>query len=417
MLLPRILALTLALAPALSHAALFTDDSVVKMIDAKQFRKAMKENITQVVAFVAPWCGHCQRLAPEYSKAALGLYPLIPTYAVDCDKPKNKPLCAEQGVQGFPTLKLFPRGRHVAPLEFTHGERSASALYYWATRNVPHGVKKLYNFDDITPWLEENKDSHRAFLLNNGKHIPLLWQTLGNKYKDHFKFSLHRDRRGLSSEKMGFEKSKWGSSKVLFYPAGSVDYVLYEGIQKFDSLSKFFDSVIDGTADLRVVNEEAKNEEFAPDEKELEIQRRQEAQRIALAHGGFSSLIDFEKAVLSGQNPHGPDHAGYPGMMGEMPKDDAKPEDPIHNILKHQKQEEAQSDSSKAGKMAATGDSHQATFEAGSLSGQPQTAALSGTPAAPSEASTVVAQPKSAQETVASQPSAEGDAARAKDEL
>lgn len=44
-------------------------------------------------------------MAPEYSKAALGLYPMIPFYAVDCDKASNKKFCAEQGVQGFPTLK------------------------------------------------------------------------------------------------------------------------------------------------------------------------------------------------------------------------------------------------------------------------------------------------------------------------
>ena len=43
-------------------------------------------------------------MAPEYSKAALGLYPLVPLYAIDCDK--HKSLCAEQGVQGFPTVKV-----------------------------------------------------------------------------------------------------------------------------------------------------------------------------------------------------------------------------------------------------------------------------------------------------------------------
>lgn len=33
-------------------------------------------------------------MVPEYSKAALGLHPLIPAYAVDCDE--NRALCAEQ---------------------------------------------------------------------------------------------------------------------------------------------------------------------------------------------------------------------------------------------------------------------------------------------------------------------------------
>ena len=65
-------------------------------------------------------------MAPEYTRAAKGLHPLIPVYAVDCDDEGNKRLCAEQvglclsipvfllfiiislckGVQGFPTIKV-----------------------------------------------------------------------------------------------------------------------------------------------------------------------------------------------------------------------------------------------------------------------------------------------------------------------
>ena len=37
---------------------------------------------------------HCKAMVPEYSKAARGLHPLIPLYAVDCDE--NRSLCAEQ---------------------------------------------------------------------------------------------------------------------------------------------------------------------------------------------------------------------------------------------------------------------------------------------------------------------------------
>lgn len=39
---------------------------------------------------------HCQKLAPELIRAADGLHPLVPVYAVDCDDAKNKALCAEQ---------------------------------------------------------------------------------------------------------------------------------------------------------------------------------------------------------------------------------------------------------------------------------------------------------------------------------
>lgn len=86
-----------------------------------------------------------------------------------------------------------------------------------------------------------------------------------------------------------------------------------------DSLSKFFDSIIDGSVDLKTANEQARAEEFVPDEKEIEIERKQEAQRLALAHGGFSSLIDFEKAIQEGHGADYHDVHGYPGMMGEPP--------------------------------------------------------------------------------------------------
>lgn len=45
MLSPQILTLAFALAPSLVSAALFPSDSLVKVIDAKGFKKAMKANV------------------------------------------------------------------------------------------------------------------------------------------------------------------------------------------------------------------------------------------------------------------------------------------------------------------------------------------------------------------------------------
>lgn len=315
-----LLTLALALTPSLVSAAIFPADSLVKMLDAKSFKKALKANQTSMVAFVAPWCGHCQRMVPEYSKAALGLHPLVPVYAVNCDAEKNKRLCAEQGVSGFPTVKLFPRGNTLAPMVYDSGERTATGFYYWATRRIPKHFAKLYHEYEVKPWIEKNTSKHRALLLTKDKKVPLLWQVLANKYAGQLEMGTHRDKEGKTSVSLGFEAGGKKGSKVLIYPVGSNTPVRYEGIQKLESLSKFFDSVLDGTADLKIAVEEAKKEEYVPPTtEELEIQRKQEAQRIALLHGGFTELIDFEKAILEGgANYH--ETAGYGGMMGGVPE-------------------------------------------------------------------------------------------------
>ncbi|TCD67389.1 hypothetical protein EIP91_012424 [Steccherinum ochraceum] len=377
MLLPDVLLISLVLAPSMVSAALFPKNTQVKFIDQKGFKKIMKQNVTSAVAFVAPWCGHCQKMAPDWSQAALGLYPMVPFYAVDCDQQSNKQLCSSQGVQGFPTLKLYPRGGQVKPISYDSPERSASGFFYWASRNIPHGVKKLYNLDDIPGWVEEHKNEPRALLLNNGKHIPILWQVIGNKYKHHLTFAIHRDRRGKSSGAMGLVPNEKGQSKVLIYPPGETKFVVYEGINKHDSLTKFFDSIVDGTANLEIANQEAATEEFVPSEEELEIERQQEAQRIALAHGGFTDLIDFEEAIKQyGTDFHG--KHGFPGSMGDMPKKGQKAgdkaEDPMKKILKSQAA--AASKAAQPEQMMKTGDAGQVVFDPATETGHVKTPAV-----------------------------------------
>lgn len=91
------------------------------------------------------------------------------------------------------------------------------------------------------------------------------------------------------------------------------------GILRYESLSKLFDSLLEGVASIEDLNEEAASEEFVPDPELLEIERKQEAEMLKLAHGGFADLVDFEAAIRDGsaKNFHG--KQGYPGMMGDMP--------------------------------------------------------------------------------------------------
>ncbi|KAJ3576552.1 hypothetical protein NP233_g365 [Leucocoprinus birnbaumii] len=240
--------LALALVPSLAFGAIFPSNSHVKMLDPKSFKKAMKLNQTSIVAFVAPWCGHCQRLAPEYAKAADKLHPLIPTYAVDCDKEENKPLCADQRVQGFPTIKLFPRGNKVASMTYDSGERTSGAIFNWASRRVPNHVTKLSTLDEIQSWGEKTQDKTTLLLLTKDKKVPLLWKVLANKYSGKLELAAHRDEDGKAIETLGFDEK----TKVLVFPAGSSKPIRYDGLTKYEPLSKFFKSILDGTADFKV---------------------------------------------------------------------------------------------------------------------------------------------------------------------
>ncbi|CAO3625800.1 unnamed protein product [Cunninghamella blakesleeana] len=92
---------------ALSTAFYGSRDAVTELT-SKNFKQEVLDNDKLVaVEFYAPWCGHCQRLAPEWKKAANNLKNFITVGAINCDEESNKPLCGQYGIQGFPTIKLF----------------------------------------------------------------------------------------------------------------------------------------------------------------------------------------------------------------------------------------------------------------------------------------------------------------------
>ncbi|GCE98113.1 hypothetical protein ZYGM_001287 [Zygosaccharomyces mellis] len=141
----------------------YDEDPHIMELTPKNFDKVIhRTNYTSVVKFYAPWCGYCQQLKPVVKKVAKNLNGIVQVASVNCDLPKNKQLCAQNKVQGFPTLMMFrpPRvdmskpysqrvklGTHAS--EVYKGERKMAPIVDFAASRIKNYVKRLLSLNKL----------------------------------------------------------------------------------------------------------------------------------------------------------------------------------------------------------------------------------------------------------------------------
>lgn len=93
----------LALSPSVSASVVvLTDDNFVTATAGKM----------AFVKFFAPWCGHCKAMASDWEQLAKDFENEtgVLIAEVDCTADESEKICAEQDVEGFPTLKYGDAG-------------------------------------------------------------------------------------------------------------------------------------------------------------------------------------------------------------------------------------------------------------------------------------------------------------------
>uniref|UniRef100_A0A1B6DFB0 Thioredoxin domain-containing protein n=1 Tax=Clastoptera arizonana TaxID=38151 RepID=A0A1B6DFB0_9HEMI len=77
------------------------------------------------IKFYAPWCGHCQKLAPTWEELAKTFESDETVNIAKIDCTEHKSMCSLYDVKGYPTLLWFQDGKKV---EVYHGQRNHDDL-------------------------------------------------------------------------------------------------------------------------------------------------------------------------------------------------------------------------------------------------------------------------------------------------
>jgi len=97
------------------------------------------------VKFYAPWCGHCQKLAPVWDELAKKFEADSKVKIAKLDCTQAQSVCQENEIRGYPTLAYFRNGRKV------------------------EAYKGARNINDLTDFVKTNKDQPDAAATDDGK--------------------------------------------------------------------------------------------------------------------------------------------------------------------------------------------------------------------------------------------------------
>ncbi|RID73895.1 hypothetical protein BRARA_B01020 [Brassica rapa] len=119
------------------------DEKDVVVIKERNFTDVIENNEYVMVEFYAPWCGHCQSLAPEYAAAATELKGDGVVLA-KIDATVENELAHQYSVQGFPTILFFVDGEH----KLYTGGRTKETIVTWVKKKIGPSVYNLTMLDD-----------------------------------------------------------------------------------------------------------------------------------------------------------------------------------------------------------------------------------------------------------------------------
>ncbi|CAO1634512.1 unnamed protein product [Sympodiomycopsis kandeliae] len=171
----------------------FAADAASDVLDLTKdtFKSVVDPESLILVEFFAPWCGHCQALAPQLETAATALKAEgIPIAKVDCTE--QEALCTEQEVGGYPTLKLFRKG---TPSEYGGTRKSDGIISYMKKQALP-AVSTLTS-SNLTEFKTKDRIVAIAYLSEGDSKDKQTFSDIADKHRDNYLFGVVSDPEAI----------------------------------------------------------------------------------------------------------------------------------------------------------------------------------------------------------------------------
>uniref|UniRef100_A0A673IXF8 Protein disulfide-isomerase n=2 Tax=Sinocyclocheilus rhinocerous TaxID=307959 RepID=A0A673IXF8_9TELE len=164
------------------------EGSDVLELDDSDFERSAAMHETLLVEFFAPWCGHCQRLAPEYEAAATKLKGTLPLAKVDCTV--NSETCERFGVNGYPTLKIFRNGEEAGSYD---GPRTADGIVSYMKKQAGPSSVALLSEADLDFFVDNYEASVVGFFSGEDSTELAEFLKVSSALRDSYRFAHSTD--------------------------------------------------------------------------------------------------------------------------------------------------------------------------------------------------------------------------------
>ncbi|KAA1108870.1 hypothetical protein PGT21_027944 [Puccinia graminis f. sp. tritici] len=227
----------------LARAGIFSSNGDIQLVDIVKLKKHLAGSSKgTMVAFYAPWCGHCRNLVPEYQKAASNVKDLVTFVAVDCDAAENKAACStDYQVKGFPTLAYFPGVPVPTPYQ---GERKAKPVVEFALQHMPNFAKKIKTGEELSKLISKSKPSRPLVVLftEATKTTPLFKALSSVVYKKMDVYTATPTAIGADTAKEKYGVEKFPTLMIFKGSEEKTDREEYSGKMNYKALFEFFKS-------------------------------------------------------------------------------------------------------------------------------------------------------------------------------